>query len=142
MGTSSEFIPFIGELTDIAYAPAAALALRSLFQGSNVVFALEFLEEFLPFTDILPLATICWVIETYFGDSDIARTLQIGVYNNNNRIEFEEKGCVEQDETRNDFGGDDRRNNKRSSVIDVDVVKENSTRGNGNDRLLGGGRDD
>ena len=58
VGTSSELIPFLGELTDIVYAPVAALALRSLFQGSNVVFALEFLEEFLPFTDILPLATI------------------------------------------------------------------------------------
>ncbi len=80
LGTSSELLPVIGELTDLAYAPAAALALRSLFQGSNVVFALEFLEEILPFTDILPLATICWVVETYFGDSDIARTLQIGVY--------------------------------------------------------------
>lgn len=143
MGTSSELIPFVGELTDIAYAPAAALALRSLFQGSNVVFALEFLEEFLPFTDILPLATICWVVETYFGDSDIARTLQIGVYNNNNRIEFEEKGFVEQDETRYDFGRDNMSNNKRQSVIDVDVVKENSTRlGGGNDRILGSGRDD
>lgn len=143
MGTSSELIPFVGELTDIAYAPAAALALRSLFQGSNVVFALEFLEEFLPFTDILPLATICWVVETYFGDSDIARTLQIGVYNNNNRIEFEEKGFVEQDETGYDFGRDNMSNNKRQSVIDVDVVKENSTRlGGGNDRILGSGRDD
>jgi len=36
----------------------AALALRSLF-GSDVVLALEFAEEFLSFTDVLPLATIC-----------------------------------------------------------------------------------
>ena len=65
------------------------------------------------------------------------------MYNNNNRIEFEEKGVVEQDEARYDFGRDNRPNNKRPSVIDVDVVKENSTRlGGGNDRLLGGGRDD
>ena len=80
LGTSSELLPIIGEITDIAYAPIAALALRSLFKGSNVVFALEFIEEILPLTDILPLATICWVVETYFGDSDLARTLQIGVY--------------------------------------------------------------
>ncbi len=86
LGTSSELIPFFGELTDIAYAPAAALALRSIFQGSNVVFALEFVEEILPFTDILPLATICWIIETYYGDSDIARTLQIGVYGKNTQL--------------------------------------------------------
>lgn len=82
LGTSSELIPLVGEITDVVYAPAAALTLRYLFQGSNVVFVLEFLEEFLPFTDILPLATICWVIETYFGDSPLAKTLQIGMYSN------------------------------------------------------------
>ena len=47
------------------------------------MFALEFAEEILPLTDILPLATICWVVETYFGDSDIARILQVGVYGPN-----------------------------------------------------------
>ena len=83
LGTSSELLPIVGEFTDIAYAPIAALALRSLFQGSNVVFALEFAEEILPLTDILPLATICWVVETYFGDSDVARILQVGVYGPN-----------------------------------------------------------
>ncbi len=80
-------IPFFGELTDFAYAPAAALALRSIFQGSNVVFALEFIEEILPFTDILPLATICWIIQTYYGDSGIAKTLQIGVYGKNTQVD-------------------------------------------------------
>jgi hypothetical protein len=61
LGTASELIPFIGEISDVLYAPIAALALRSLYGNSNVIFALEFAEEFLPFTDILPLATICWV---------------------------------------------------------------------------------
>ena len=58
IGTSSELIPLVGELSDIAWAPVAALLLRSLYGGSNVIFALEFTEEILPFTDILPLATI------------------------------------------------------------------------------------
>ncbi len=79
IGTSSELIPFVGEFTDIAWAPIAALALRQLY-GSNVVFALEFAEEFLPFTDIIPLATICWVIETFYSDTDIAKGLQIGQF--------------------------------------------------------------
>lgn len=57
IGSSSEIVPLLGELTDIIYAPIAATALRSLY-GSNVIFALEFTEEILPFTDILPLATI------------------------------------------------------------------------------------
>ena len=58
IGTSSEFLPFVGEITDIVWAPVAALLLRSLYPGSNVVFFLELAEEILPFTDILPLATI------------------------------------------------------------------------------------
>lgn len=70
-------------MTDVIYAPIAALTLRSLFQGSNVVFALEFAEEFLPLTDVLPLATICWIVETFYGDSKFAQTLQIGVYGKN-----------------------------------------------------------
>ena len=59
VGTSSELLPVLGEVTDVAWAPVAALGLRSLFQ-SNTVFALEFAEEILPFTDVVPLATICW----------------------------------------------------------------------------------
>jgi hypothetical protein len=58
IGASSELVPILGELTDVVYAPIAATVLRSLYGGSNVVFALEFAEEILPFTDILPLATL------------------------------------------------------------------------------------
>ena len=60
VGTSSGLVPIIGGLSDVIWAPIAALLLRSLY-GSNVVFALEFAEEVLPFTDILPLATIWYV---------------------------------------------------------------------------------
>jgi len=79
LGSSSEILPIVGEFTDILYAPIAASLLRSLY-GSNVIFALEFAEEILPFTDIIPLATLCWVVDTFFADSDLARTLQLGSY--------------------------------------------------------------
>eukprot|EP00980_Cylindrotheca_fusiformis_P027428 scaffold20430_cov120-Cylindrotheca_fusiformis.AAC.2 len=84
IGSSSELVPILGELTDVVYAPVAATLLRSLYGGSNVIFALEFAEEILPFTDILPLATICWVVETYFPDSDLAKLLRVGNYNYSN----------------------------------------------------------
>jgi hypothetical protein len=57
IGSSSELVPVLGEVTDVVWAPIAGLALRSLY-GSNVLFVLEFTEEILPFTDILPLATL------------------------------------------------------------------------------------
>ena len=88
IGTSSELIPLVGELTDVAWAPIAALALRQLY-GSNVVFALEFVEEFLPFTDIIPLATICWVVETFYSDTDVAKGLQIGQFQSGTIIDVD-----------------------------------------------------
>lgn len=80
IGTSSELIPILGEVTDVVWAPIAALLLRSLYGGSNVLLVLEFAEEILPVTDILPLATICWVVDTFFPASDLAKLLQLGVY--------------------------------------------------------------
>jgi hypothetical protein len=80
IGSSSELIPFVGEITDVVYAPVAAWLLRSIFGSNNVLFLLEFAEEILPFTDILPLATICWVVDTYYRDSDLAKVLRLGNY--------------------------------------------------------------
>lgn len=83
VGSANEAIPLVGELVDVVYAPIAALLLRQLFAGSNVVFLLEFTEEILPFTDVLPLATICWVVESFFGSGNLARALKIGQYSSN-----------------------------------------------------------
>ena len=82
IGTSSELIPIVGEATDVVWAPIAALGLRSLY-GSNVVFGLELVEEILPFTDIIPLATICWCIESFAPEGDLAKALGIGNYGAN-----------------------------------------------------------
>ncbi|KAL7447997.1 hypothetical protein ACHAWC_000262 [Mediolabrus comicus] len=80
LGSANEAVPFVGEVVDVVYAPIAALLLRQLFSGSNIIFLLEFAEEILPFTDILPLATICWVIEAFFGSGSLAKALGIGAY--------------------------------------------------------------
>ena len=80
LGSVNEAIPLAGEFVDVIYAPIAALLLRQLFAGSNVVALLEFTEEILPFTDVLPLATICWIVESFYGSSNLARVLRIGRY--------------------------------------------------------------
>ena len=80
LGSVNEAIPLVGELVDVIYAPIAALLLRQLFSGSNIIALLEFTEEVLPFTDILPLATICWICEAFFGNSSLARVLRIGEF--------------------------------------------------------------
>jgi hypothetical protein len=104
IGTSSELVPFLGELSDVIWAPVAALLLRSLYGGSNVIFVLEFAEEILPFTDVLPLATVCWVVDTYFYESNLAQLLQVGVYGR------------QQDHSSSGDG-------KQSDVIDVESFK-------------------
>ena len=78
LGSANEAIPLVGEVVDVIYAPIAALLLRQLFSGSNIIFLLEFTEEILPFTDILPLATICWMVESFFGEGNLARSFKIG----------------------------------------------------------------
>lgn len=88
LGSANEAIPVVGEVVDVIYAPIAALLLRQLFQGSNVVFLLEFVEEILPFTDVLPLATICWVVESFFGSSGFAQILRIGDYSPEKTMRF------------------------------------------------------
>jgi hypothetical protein len=116
IGTSSELLPILGEVTDIVWAPIAALALRSLY-GSNVVLVLEFVEEILPFTDILPLATICWVVDTFSPDSDIAKLLQLGRYSRvvnggstimDNSIETKRRSAILEDSIGNGMSSEEK----------------------------------
>ena len=80
IGSSSMLLPLIGDASDVFWAPTAGLLLRYLFYNSNVILIFEFAEEILPFTDIIPLATLCWVVDTYFRETDIAKLLQLGAY--------------------------------------------------------------
>lgn len=83
VGSSSELIPILGEFTDIVTAPLAATLLQNQFGGSKAVFFFEFAEEILPFTDIIPFATLCWIIDTYFPESDVAGVFQLGRFRAN-----------------------------------------------------------
>ncbi|CAE7570264.1 unnamed protein product [Symbiodinium sp. CCMP2456] len=61
IGMASYLVLLLGEVTDIMWAPFAGFLLQYLF-GSWLVSSLGALEEFLPFTDILPTATLAWAI--------------------------------------------------------------------------------
>lgn len=64
IGMASFSIPFIGEFSDIIWAPLSAVIYFSLFGGKIGLIggAFSFLEELLPFTDILPTFTLSWLI--------------------------------------------------------------------------------
>merc|ERR1719188_613462 len=61
IGFSSYLVLFLGELMDIYFAPVFFFFLQYMF-GSLLVSSLGCLEELLPFTDILPTATIAWCL--------------------------------------------------------------------------------
>ena len=54
-----QLIPFLGEFTDVAFAPIEAGLLKLLFQ-SNAIAGIGFVEEILPFTDVIPTFTLSW----------------------------------------------------------------------------------
>mmetsp|Transcript_147543 Transcript_147543/g.410965 ORF Transcript_147543/g.410965 Transcript_147543/m.410965 type:complete len:155 (+) Transcript_147543:143-607(+) len=60
LGCLSFALPGIGEGADLLWAPVSALAVRSISGGSNLFATIGFLEELLPFTDIIPTATFAW----------------------------------------------------------------------------------
>lgn len=66
IGYVSFSIPFIGEFSDVIWAPLSAMIYFRLFGGKMGIFggAFSFLEELLPFTDIIPTFTLSWFIRS------------------------------------------------------------------------------
>jgi len=60
LGVLSVGVPVIGEVLDVAWAPVSGYIIHSLY-GVTMLSWLGIIEELLPFTDIVPTATIAWV---------------------------------------------------------------------------------
>ncbi|CAE7716818.1 unnamed protein product [Symbiodinium pilosum] len=71
-GDATYFFPVIGEGVDLAYAPIQGIALMMLF-GSKSIATVGVVEELLPFTDLMPTATLGWILETFFAESCLGR---------------------------------------------------------------------
>lgn len=70
IGMASYFIPVLGEFGDIVWAPISAIIFYNLFGGriGMIGGVLNFLEEIIPFTDIIPTFTIAWFIRKRESD--------------------------------------------------------------------------
>lgn len=66
-GMASYALPGLGEFADIVWAPLSALLFYKMFGGQFGITGavLNFIEESLPATDIIPSFTIAWMIR-YF----------------------------------------------------------------------------
>ncbi|EAQ49420.1 hypothetical protein [Leeuwenhoekiella blandensis] len=62
VGMLTMAIPVIGPFLDLAWAPVAAKQMTKMYPGRKGKFAsiLVFVEEILPFTDVIPSFTLMW----------------------------------------------------------------------------------
>ena len=63
-------IPVVGPLLDLAWAPFAAKKMGQMYPGKKGRLAsiLVFIEEVLPFTDIIPSFTLMWLYTYKFSE--------------------------------------------------------------------------
>ena len=71
IGMSSMAVPVIVPFTDIIWAPYAARKMKKMYPGRDGTIAaiIVFLEEILPYTDIVPTFTLMWLY-TYVWKSE------------------------------------------------------------------------
>jgi hypothetical protein len=63
LGMLSFTVPFVGEFSDVVWAPIAGFLLARMYKGTigKVGGVIAFVEEFLPFTDFIPTFTLTWI---------------------------------------------------------------------------------
>jgi hypothetical protein len=72
IGMLSYLIPGIAETLDIVWAPISGFLLVAMYKGytGKVAGIIGFLEEILPFTDIIPTFTLTWIYQYIFKKED------------------------------------------------------------------------
>ncbi len=63
IGMLSFTVPFIGEFSDVIWAPLAGFLMTWMYKGrvGKIAGVLTFVEEIIPFTDIIPSFTLTWI---------------------------------------------------------------------------------
>eukprot|EP01041_Mallomonas_annulata_P001693 gene1693-3283_t len=76
VGDSSFVIPGLGELEDVVWAPISAFALNQIF-GSSTVSTIDFVKEILPGLDVIPVASLAWLLQNYYPQNPVTNILGI-----------------------------------------------------------------
>ncbi|KDN56251.1 hypothetical protein FEM21_08030 [Flavobacterium seoulense] len=63
IGMLSFTIPFLGEFSDVVWAPISGFLLAKMYKGrvGKIGGIISFLEELFPLTDIIPTFTLTWI---------------------------------------------------------------------------------
>ena len=77
VGYVSFIIPGLGELIDIAWAPASALIMTKMYKGNKgkIAAAVSFIEEAMPGMDIIPTFTLMWLFTYVFNSKSNKETI-------------------------------------------------------------------
>ena len=62
IGMLSFTIPFVGEFSDVVWAPLSGFLMTKMYKGrvGRIGGIISFVEEFFPFTDSIPSFTLVW----------------------------------------------------------------------------------
>jgi hypothetical protein len=77
--TSSWIIPAIGDFADIAWAPLSAWLMTRMYKGTagKVAGVVTFVEEIIPFVDIVPSFTIMWLYTFVFKGKAVDEVIEL-----------------------------------------------------------------
>ena len=73
IGCASFAIPGFGEFSDVIWAPLSAYIFYKMFGGRKGIIGgiFNFIEEILPFTDVIPTFTIMWLWQKYSAKDNL-----------------------------------------------------------------------
>ncbi|WP_396634614.1 hypothetical protein [Maribacter sp. R86514] len=79
IGMLSFVIPFVGEFSDIVWAPLAGWLMTRMYKGKvgQAAGAFTFLEEIIPGLDVIPSFTLMWLYTYVFKASKKGQTIEV-----------------------------------------------------------------
>lgn len=79
IGMSSMAVPVVGPFLDIIWAPIAAKKMTDMYKGTEgkIASVIVFIEEILPYTDIIPTFTLMWLYTFVWKKQPTPRTIKI-----------------------------------------------------------------
>lgn len=79
IGMSTMAVPLVGPFLDIIWAPFAAKKMNQMYKGTEgkIASVIVFIEEILPYTDIIPTFTLMWLYTYVWKKQPTPRTIRI-----------------------------------------------------------------
>ncbi len=79
IGMSSLAIPFIGDFSDVIWAPMSAWLMIRMYKGTagKVAGTISFIEEIIPGLDIIPSFTLMWLYTYLFSKAVTNKTIEV-----------------------------------------------------------------